>query len=613
MRRQSRHRHEAVKAWGQAPGNAPPMVAQHDSCRSRSPFFHDRLALCLWPVLAALGATALAGPRPAVIWECGQNVPTAAYWRAHGAALETLLPFDGVMLKIEHPITVGGTMRIDWRRNVGWKVFMRERVTEQMVRPFVEDMRAANLQKLTHNLVGVCPYPYPHIMDWFDDAWWATICEDIRIVARAARDAGCVGLVFDPEQYGPRTRLWNWRSLVDSTDHKAPYAAYAASVRARGRAFGQALSAGFPDCTILFFHGFSLLPLRAREWIEMGRGRDLHDSDYALYAPWLDGMLEGTSAGTVFVDGYETSYSYDDAESFAQGRWNILREPLTMTQVPDLFRSKTRAAFGLWVDNTFDDYKWHAAIPDMNRFSPGRLQRAIHLALRHGDGYVWLWNERGNWYLDGPDAAPQAPATQQPRARGLDGRYRVAVAQARHWPGTDTTLPPRPRFVDERTLGYIHGRPLEQLRQRCRDVQELPEADWGFRPDPEDRGAAARWYEPGGAADAWKPIRIAEFWENQGYGNLDGIAWYRRAIDFPDLPEGARLYLAFGAVDESLALWIDGDYVAAYDRGGIGWDQPFALEVTGHLRGGQGHTLVFRTRDIGRMGGIWKGITLIAE
>jgi len=571
------------------------------------------LSIVFVGVLAAQTSPVYAERDSPVIWECGQNTPTAAYWRQHADELEKLLPFDGVMLNIEHPVTEGGTFKVDWRHNVGWKIFMREKVTAEMVKPFVDDMRAANLKKLKHNLVNVCPYPYPHIMDWFDDAWWQQICDDMRTVAKAAKDAGCIGIVFDPEQYGPRTRLWNWRSLVGSTNRKQSYEEYDAKVRQRGREFGKALSEGFADCTILFFHGYSIVPLRSKEWIEMGRGKQMRDSDHTLFAPWLDGMLQGTSDGTVFVDGYETSYSYIQAKQFEQGVWDIKRQPLGVTRVPDLFRKKTRAGFGIWMDNTFNDYKWFPRNPQMNRFSPGRLQRTIHLALKHSDGYVWLWSERPNWYLDGPDAKPHAPAQQQEKSRGIDRRYRHAVTGARDWPGVDTTMPPKKEFVDDRTLGFVDREKLEKLLARTKKLADLPSENWLFMPDRKNVGAKSRWFDLATKTADWKPIKIGDFWERQGYSDLDGIAWYRRDIKFSELPADANLYLSFGAVDESLALWIDGRYVGAYDRGGMGWDKPFALDITNFIQNDKTHTLIFRTRDIGRMGGIWKGIELIAE
>ena len=445
---------------------------------------------------AVVGVRATADEKELVLWECGQNVPTAPYWKAHAEELEAMLPFDGVMLKIEYPVTEDGTMKVNWKKNVGWMVFRKEVVTEEMVRPFVDAMKAANLKKLKKNLVGVCPYPNPHIMNWFDDAWWAQICDNIRIVARAAKDAGCAGIVFDPEQYGPRTRLWNWRSLVASTMQKQSYAEYDAKVRERGRAFGKALSEGFPDCTILFFHGYSIIPIRGKQLVMDGLARSLEDSDYALYAPWLDGMLEGTSDGTIFVDGCESSYGFREASQFEEGRWDILFAPLAVTRVPDLFRKKTRCGFGLWIDYTRDDYLWHADNPDLNYWSPGRLQHAINLAYQYGDGYVWLWNEKSNWYVDGPDGKAHPPVVQQAKARGMDQRYRDAVADAKIWPGRDTSRLARPEQLEPKTLGFIDRDDLDRLLRRTKKVADLPAEGWVFMPDKGDVGVSQQWFLP---------------------------------------------------------------------------------------------------------------------
>ena len=104
---------------------------------------------------------------------------------------------------------------------------------------------------------------------------------------------------------------------------------------------------------------------------------------------------------------------------------------------------------------------------------------------------------------------------------------------------------------------------------------------------------------------------MGDFWEKQGQ-NLDGVGWYRREIELSELPAGKRIYLHFGAVDESLTLWIDGEYVAAYNRGMEGWDKPFAIEVTGFLTSGT-HVIIIRARDVLAMGGLWKPIEVIAQ
>jgi beta-galactosidase/beta-glucuronidase len=186
------------------------------------------------------------------------------------------------------------------------------------------------------------------------------------------------------------------------------------------------------------------------------------------------------------------------------------------------------------------------------------------------------------------------------------------VAEAKAWPGLDTKPPLSDEFADDTTLGYVYGAELEQLLAQAETVMELPAEGWLFKPDLKYVGADEKWYLVETATDDWKPIRIAEFWERQGFGYLDGPGWYRREIAFEDIPERKRLYLSFGAVDESCHVWIDGKYVAAYDRGVPGWDEPFAIEVTGAVTSGK-HTLIIRAHDNRRMGGIWKPVSLIAK
>jgi len=544
-----------------------------------------------------------------IIWECGQNVPNSAYWRKYGAELEEMLPFDGVWLDVEYPVTKGGTLKVSWENWLGSKVFSKTRLTEDMVKPFVEDMKAANLKKLKYNMVGLVTHPRPHIMNWFDDAWWADICNNIQILAGAAKDAGCAGLVIDAEMYG--SRLWNWQSLVDSTDQKQSYAEYVPIVRKRGREFGKALSKGFPDCIILFFESYGRVAVQTEDAMRNGKG--VETTPYSLLGPWLDGMLEGTSDETILVDGYESSYSFTETAQFEEGRKNVLDESLKISAVPELFKKKTRCGFGLWTDNRYDNYKYYPRNPELNRFSPARLQHAIYTALKHGDGFVWLWNEIPNWYVDGPDGKPHPPATQQRKAFGIDKRYRKAVVEARIWPGVNTSKPPKPRYLDPHTLGFIDGDKLAELLKSTKKVMALPNDNWLFKADEKDVGADEHWFDLSTSTADWKPIKIAEFWENQGFGYLDGMGWYRREVKFNKLPKAKKLYMHFEGVDESLTLWIDGKYAGAYERGSLGWNKPFVIEVTDFIHQGKTHTVTFRVHDRRRMGGVWKGVSLIAQ
>ena len=121
-------------------------------------------------------------------------------------------------------------------------------------------------------------------------------------------------------------------------------------------------------------------------------------------------------------------------------------------------------------------------------------------------------------------------------------------------------------------------------------------------------GAGEGWFQPGESLDDWIDIDIGAFWGEKGG---IGAGWYRRDIDVPVLPEGQRVYLHFGAVDEHLVLWIDGTYAGDYDREpDDGWNKPFALDVTGKLTTGR-HHLAMRVNNSGGAGGVWKPVSVM--
>ena len=147
---------------------------------------------------------------------------------------------------------------------------------------------------------------------------------------------------------------------------------------------------------------------------------------------------------------------------------------------------------------------------------------------------------------------------------------------------------------------------LTALEEATEKVMTLPEEGWHFRMDRSDAGAAAGWFNPDTPLDDWKPIRIGAFWGELG-GH--GAGWYRFDLDVPSSVEGKQVYLRFGAVDELMVLWIDGRYAGDHDRGLHGWDQPFAIDVTGRLTPGRHHLAMRVHNEIGA-GGVWKPVSL---
>ncbi|MGQ9589155.1 MAG: glycoside hydrolase family 2 protein [Planctomycetota bacterium] len=145
---------------------------------------------------------------------------------------------------------------------------------------------------------------------------------------------------------------------------------------------------------------------------------------------------------------------------------------------------------------------------------------------------------------------------------------------------------------------------------------------WAFRPDPEDRGLAERWWE--GAPASFPGTILVPFpWGSKlsGVGDSADIAWYARRIRVPEGWDGLRVFLVVGASDWLTAVWLDGELLGRH-RGGY---TPFEFELTPRARAGSEHALVLRADDsphpfklegkqgYGRARGIWQTVYLEAR
>jgi beta-galactosidase/beta-glucuronidase len=87
-----------------------------------------------------------------------------------------------------------------------------------------------------------------------------------------------------------------------------------------------------------------------------------------------------------------------------------------------------------------------------------------------------------------------------------------------------------------------------------------------------------------------RTITVPFAWETPASGIEEhwlSRAWYRREIEAPDLPDGLRLVLHFGAVHHAAQVWIDGGLVATH----VGGQAPFEVDITSAV-GAQRSSLV---------------------
>lgn len=143
--------------------------------------------------------------------------------------------------------------------------------------------------------------------------------------------------------------------------------------------------------------------------------------------------------------------------------------------------------------------------------------------------------------------------------------------------------------------------------------------DWEFRPDPDDIGVGARWFDPAaGPAEEWTPIAVPGYWDHTPLGAYQGYAWYRTTLRLPDRWEHEALSLLFGSVDEQAWVYVNGRLAgehtlasAAALRGGAEVTlgelcaESFTIEVpVEQLRLGAANTLVVRVHNAIGAGGI---------
>jgi hypothetical protein len=142
------------------------------------------------------------------------------------------------------------------------------------------------------------------------------------------------------------------------------------------------------------------------------------------------------------------------------------------------------------------------------------------------------------------------------------------------------------------------------------DETRLPKDGWKFRLDPQRAGEDEKWYAVELDDAAWDDSEIEQAWQLLGYDYV-GSAWYRRTIELPARDAPDKVELAFGGVDESAWVWVNGQSAGEHDIGPTGWDKPFNLDVTGLVKWGEANQITVRAMNTAARGGIWRPIRIV--
>jgi hypothetical protein len=284
------------------------------------------------------------------------------------------LPFDGMVVNIAP----------------SWEVMTGNPITYDDAYDDALGLLQGTFTRFTQNFVEVMIDDPGDVFD--DDAWRVTV-ENWRIMARAAREAGFVGIFFDNEEYKGR-----WLDYPeDYTNPVHTLDEYRAQTRLRGSQIMRAVVAEFPEVVFLVYHGPYLSEPKTPREVIAGQSGDGDASN--LTGALFTGFLEGLGTQSQLIDGGEV-YAYRTAEDFARSydwrKYGLPSEETNSAFITDADRA-------IWSERVGISYGvYNLPFPtQQNTMTPLIMRSTLEQALRHADRYVWLYTYQHNWLIAG--------------------------------------------------------------------------------------------------------------------------------------------------------------------------------------------------------------------
>jgi sialate O-acetylesterase len=132
---------------------------------------------------------------------------------------------------------------------------------------------------------------------------------------------------------------------------------------------------------------------------------------------------------------------------------------------------------------------------------------------------------------------------------------------------------------------------------------------WKFQPGDDMRRKESDYNDSG-----WGEILVPAKWEDQGYRDYDGAAWYRKSFVFPSTVANDKMVIVLGKIDDIDQVYINGVLVGS--TGNFKDESSSDQEWTafrgyyipdGLLKKGQKNVIAVRVIDTGGDGGIYEG------
>ncbi len=259
---------------------------------------------------------------------------------------------------------------------------------------WIEIFGQVKFKKLKHNFLFANTAQFNS--DWFDDAAWAKTLNNHRILAWLAKEIGFEGMALDIESYAPplTDQVFCYRPQSGKSFDET-----AAKVRERGREYGKAIAAEFPEIKLLAFYWLSALMTSSMVLDHQQEHLPVHGG-YGLAVPFINGIYDAVPDTVTIIDGTEArSYKAGLKEDYDSLVADYYRNAPRLVYPENLvkYHKITQLGLALYLDAYNKQNKLY---PVWRKSSNPAwlLGRNIQRTLDYTDEYVWIWNERGGFW-----------------------------------------------------------------------------------------------------------------------------------------------------------------------------------------------------------------------
>lgn len=226
-------------------------------------------------------------------------------------------------------------------------------------------------------------------LDWTDDAGWATVANNMAVLARFAKATGIKGFSVDHEDYRKQNQYYR-------TEKDPPYEACRQLARRRGR---EVFGAAFREKEDLIVLSFWILT-EDRTYFTVPDPDALRRDKQDLWPDFVAGILDALPEKGRLIEGDEHAYRYEwSLKEFQQGRANAvsLGVQLLPPELRGKYLSRVEQSFGQYFDiytAPFDPKKralWSFGPEGGSRLE--HFRRNLDVAAAYAGEYVWFWGE----------------------------------------------------------------------------------------------------------------------------------------------------------------------------------------------------------------------------